>query len=167
MGLAVTKSGDLLVSDLELQRIWRVPGQGGEPVPLAEVPAPRGVCRDPEGHLLVVSHGKEGQLLRVSAEGQVTTVVAGRPFEFPHDVATAADGTIYVSDGYAKAIWKVRKGAKPEKWISGTALVNPVGLTWLGDDLLVADPPTKAVFRIDAAGRIAPFIEERVKVRTR
>ena len=158
MGIAVTKSGDLLVSDLELQRIWRVPSQGGEPVVLAEVLAPRGVCLDQEGQLLVVSHGKEGQLLRVSEQGQVTTVVAGRPFEFPHDVAVAADGAIYVSDGYAKAIWTIRKGAKPEKWVSGAPFVNPVGLAWRGTDLLVVDPRANAVFRIDTSGKVSPFI---------
>jgi hypothetical protein len=161
MGIAATKSGDLLVSDLELQRIWRVPASGGEPVALAEVPAPRGVCLDLEGQLLVVSHGKDGQLLRVAADGQVTTVVAGRPFEFPHDVAVAADGTIHVSDGYAKAIWTIRKGAKPEKWVSGAPLVNPIGLAWRGTDLLVVDPRANAVFRIDAAGKISPLIEGR------
>jgi len=161
MGIAVTKSGELLVSDLELQRIWRVPGQGGEPAPLADVPAPRGVCLDPAGNLLVVSHGKDGQVLRVTAEGQVTTVVAGRPFEFPHDVAAAADGTIYVSDGYAKAIWSIRKGAKPQKWVAGSPLANPVGLTWRGDDLLIADPRASAVFLIDSAGKVSPFIEGR------
>jgi len=157
MGIAVTKSGELWVSDLELHRIWKVPGGGGKPEVLAEVPAPRGVCLGPDGRLLVVSHGKESQLVRVAADGKVEPVVEGRPFEFPHDVAVSADGTAYVSDGYAKAIWKVPAGAKPEKWVSGDPFVNPVGLTMRGENLLVVDPRANAVFQIDASGKITPI----------
>jgi len=157
MGIAVTKSGDLLVSDLELHRIWKVPDGGGNPEVLAEVPAPRGVCLDNDGQLLVVSHGKESQLVRVGTDGKVETVVEGRPFQFPHDVVLTSDGTAYVSDGYAKAIWKVSAGAKPEKWVSGDPLVNPIGLTLRGDDLLVVDPRANAVFEIDSAGKITPI----------
>ncbi|MCH5374978.1 MAG: hypothetical protein JJ992_13460 [Planctomycetes bacterium] len=156
MGIAVNQAGDLLVSDLELHRIWKVPAKGGKPEVLAEVPAPRGVCLDQDGGLLVVSHGKDSQLVRVRADGKVDVVVQGRPFQFPHDVTVAADGTAYVSDGYAKAIWKVAKGAKPVQLVSGDPLVNPVGLTFRGADLLVVDPRADAVFQIDSSGKIAP-----------
>jgi sugar lactone lactonase YvrE len=158
MGIAVTEAGDLLVSDLELHRIWKVPGKGGRPELLAEVPAPRGVCLDRDGRLLVVSHGKDGPLLRVASDGRITTVVGGRPFEFPHDVAIDPDGTIYVSDGYAKAVWRIREAGKHEKWVSGAPLMNPVGLSWTKDGLLVADPRANAVFAIDATGKVTRVV---------
>jgi len=152
MGIAVDSKGQLLVADLELHRIWKVPHQGGKPELLAEVPAPRGVCIDDEDNLWVVSHGKD-QVVRVSPDGKVTAVVTGRPFQFPHTIALGNDRTAYVCDGYAKAVWKVPPGGKPTKWLSGEPLVNPVGLAQRGDGLLVVDPRANAIFEIDATGK--------------
>jgi len=152
MGIAVDSKGQLLVADLELHRIWKVPAQGGKPEQLAEVQAPRGVCIDDDDNLWVVSHGKD-QIVRVSPSGEVETVVKGRPFQFPHTIVVGKDKTAYVCDGYAKAIWKVPLGGKPAKWVSGEPLVNPVGLARHGDGLLVVDPRANAVFEIDAAGK--------------
>ena len=44
---------------------------------------------------------------------------------------------------------------KPEKWAAGEPLVNPVGLDWRDDNLLVVDPRAKGVFQIDADGKIS------------
>ncbi|MBC8869010.1 MAG: NHL repeat-containing protein [Planctomycetes bacterium] len=152
MGIAVDSKGQLLVSDLELHRIWKVPGEGGKPALLAEVPAPRGVCIDGDDNLWVVSHGKD-QVVRVSPDGKVEAIVEGRPFQFPHTIVLDQDKTAYVCDGYARAIWKVPQGGKPTKWISGEPLVNPVGLARHHDGLLVVDPRANAVFEIDATGK--------------
>jgi hypothetical protein len=59
-----------------------------------------------------------------------------------------------VSDGYARAIWKIPPGGKPEKWVSGEPLANPVGLAWLGEDLLVVDSRANAIFRIRPNGEM-------------
>lgn len=152
MGIAVDSKGQLLVADLELHRIWKVPAQGGKPEQLAEVQAPRGVCIDDDDNLWVVSHGKD-QIVRVSPDGKVTAVVTGRPFQFPHTIALAKDKTAYVCDGYAKAVWKVPPDGKPTKWVSGEPLVNPVGLAQRGDGLLVVDPRANAIFEIDPTGK--------------
>lgn len=152
MGIAVGSKGQLLVADLELHRIWRVPAEGGKPEELAEVQAPRGLCIDNDDNLWVISHGKN-QIVRVSPSGEVETVVEGRPFQFPHTIVLAEDKTAYVCDGYAKAIWKVPPGGKPTKWVSGDPLVNPVGLARRGDGLLVVDPRANAVFETDASGK--------------
>ena len=74
--------------------------------------------------------------------------MSGRPFEFPHTVAVDKDGVAYVCDGYAKTIWKIASGGKPEKWVTGDPLVNPVGMALDGSDVLVVDPRANAVFRI-------------------
>lgn len=152
MGIGVNKAGDLLVADLEIHRIFKVPAVGGKPSVFAEVPAPRAVTIDKEDRLWVVSHGKD-QLLRSDAEGKLEAVVSGRVFEFPSAVVVDDEGTAYVCDTYAKAIWKVPPGKQPEKWLAGEPLVSPVGLARSGTDLLVADPRAKAVFRVDAAGK--------------
>jgi hypothetical protein len=154
MSIAVDRQGQLLVADLELHRIWKVAAGGGKPELFAEVPAPRGVCIDTEDRLWVVSHGKD-QLIRLDAAGKSETVVAGRPFQFPHNVVVGQDGAAYVTDGYAKAVWKVPPDGKPEKLVSGPPLVNPVGLAWRGDKLLVADPQANAIFELTTDGKLA------------
>ena len=154
MSIAVNSKGELLVADLELHRIWKVPAAGGKPEQLAEVQAPRGLAVDSEDKLWVVSHGKD-QVVRVSPDGKSETVVEGRPFLFPHNIVLGADKTAYVTDGYSKAVWKVPPGGKPEKWVSGDPLVNPVGLAWRKQNLLVVDPRANAVLEITPDGKIA------------
>ncbi|HEV3006416.1 MAG TPA: NHL repeat-containing protein, partial [Pirellulales bacterium] len=102
MGIVVNQAGDILVSDQELQRIWKVPASGGAAETYVEVPAPRGICIDGEERLWVVS-GREdkGSLVRVSADKQIEVIVSGREFKFPLNVAVDGDGAAFVSDGYA------------------------------------------------------------------
>ena len=151
VSIAVNKAGDIFVADLEIHRIWKVPAAGGQPVEFAQVQAPRALAMDAEDRLWIVSHGKD-QLLRAGADGKLETVVSGRPMEFPSAVAIDAVGVPYVCDTYAKAVWKVTAG-KPAKWLSGEPLVSPVGMTWLGPDLVIADPRAKAVIRVNPEGQ--------------
>lgn len=157
MSIVVDSDGNLLVADLELHRIWKVPSEGGEPQEFAVVPAPRGLAIDKQNRVWVVSHGKN-QLLRLSADGkQVETIVKGRAFQFPHNVVLDKENTAYISDGYAKTIWKVGPAGKPEKWISGEPFVNPVGLAWQGDNLLIVDPRANNIFVADKEGNVQPL----------
>jgi sugar lactone lactonase YvrE len=154
MSIAALKSGDLLVADLELHRVFKVPAAGGQPSVLAEVQAPRALTIDKDDRAWIVSHGKD-QVLRCAADGKLEVAVAGRPFDFPSAIVVADDGTAYVCDTYAKAVWKVPPGKPPEKFVTGEPLVSPVGMTRSGPDLLVADPRAKGVIRIDPTGKAA------------
>lgn len=156
MGIVVTADGDLLVSDLEVHRIWKVTLSGDKPDTdvYAEVAAPSGVCLDADGRLWVVSRGTNA-LYRVGTDKKVDVVVSGRAFEFPHAVVVDSDGTAFISDGYAKAIWRLPAEGKPKQWVTGDPLVNPVGLAWQNDNLLVVDPRAKAVFQVDRDGKIS------------
>jgi outer membrane protein assembly factor BamB len=156
MAIAVAKSGDLVVADLELHCLWKVPAAGGTAIKLKEVPAPRGVAIDSDERVWIVSHGSD-QVLRLNQDGSIETIVKGRPFQFPHQIVVADDNTAFVTDGYAKTVWKIVAGAEPQKLCAGEPLVNPVGLARRGDRLLVADPRAKAVFQIDATGKIEPL----------
>ena len=160
MGIAATSDGSLLVSDLETHRIWKVPAAGGEPSEFAVIAAPRGIALDGDENLWVVSHSKT-PLVRISPEGEIEPVLKERVFEFQHEVRLSNDAaTAYVSDGYAKAIWKVDTAAgKAEKWISGEPLDNPVGLAWKGESLLIVDPRAKAVFEADKEGKLTPVLK--------
>lgn len=151
MGIAVDAEGNLLVSDLETHRILKIPKQGGPAQQFAAVPAPRGLFYDSQKQLWVISGRK---LVRIGAGGEQKTIVDDGVFLYPHTVAVSDEGTAYVCDGYAKAVWKIAAGQKPEKWVSGSPLDNPVGIELHQGKLFVADPRAKAVFEIDSAGKL-------------
>jgi len=157
MSIVVARDGTLLVADLELHQIWKVPTAGGEPMKFAAVTGPRGLAVDTEDRVWAVSQG-ENQLLQISADGAVEPVVRGHPFQFPHNVAVDSQGVAYVSDGYGKTIWKVSAGGEPQSWVTGEPLMNPVGLSWRGDDLLVVDPRARAVFAVNAEGALTTVV---------
>ncbi|WP_339682213.1 hypothetical protein [Gimesia maris] len=158
MDVVVLKNGDLLVSDLELHQIWKVPAAGGKPTLFAKVEAPRGLALDQAENLWVVS-GTADQLLKVSPDGKVSVVVKGRPFNFPHDVVVLDDGSAIVSDGYEKALWKVAADGTTEKWVSGEPFINPVGITRQGQNILVADPHAKTVFSVDPEKNVSDLLK--------
>jgi hypothetical protein len=161
MAIVVDSKGNILVADLEAHVIWKLSPQGGAPVKFADVPAPCGMAISDKDELWVVSRSKR-QLFKVSPEGKVEAVVTDRPFQFPNDVALDGKGTVYVSDGYAKTIWKLAGGGKPESWIADKGLVNPVGLAWHDGSLLIADPnpqsKTGQVYKADATGKLSPLV---------
>jgi sugar lactone lactonase YvrE len=154
MDLAVDPEGNIFVTDLELKWLWKIPPSGGAEK-FAEVDAPRGIAIDADKTLWVVNHGKN-QLLKVTPEGQIAVAVEGRPWQFPHEVALDQNKTAYVTDGYGKSVWKVPLGGKPEKLVEGEPLVNPVGLTWQGETLIVTDPRAKGLFALDSSGKLSP-----------
>ncbi|GDY08968.1 lipoprotein [Planctomycetia bacterium] len=154
MDLVVDPDNNIFVTDLELKWIWKIPAAGGKAEKFAEVEAPRGITIDADRNLWVINHGKN-QLLRVTPDAKVEVVVEGRPWGFPHEVELDKDKTAFVTDGYGKCVWKVPLGGKPEKLASGEPLVNPVGLTWQGETLLVIDPRAKGMFAIDSTGKLA------------
>ncbi len=154
MALAVAKDGTIYASDIEIQRIVKIPAEGGEPSEVAELAATRGLTIDTEGRLIAVCHGKNA-VIRLSADGKEREVlVEGRPFQFSHHVVLGPSGEAYIADGYAKTIWKVEGKAAPVALIAGEPLKNPVGLAWQGTDLLIVDPHVKAVLRRTAEGKL-------------
>lgn len=156
--IAFDPSGDLFVSDLETQRVWRVPAAGGEPKEVARLAAPRGLFVDAAGRLWAVAASGEQPLVRIAADGTIEPVVKERVFEFPHDVVVADDGTAYVSDNYARAIWKVAADGTATKWVTGEPLKGPVGLSIRAGKILVADPQAKTIWEADGEGKLTAVL---------
>lgn len=154
VSLAVARTGEIYVADAESHQILKVPAAGGKPAILAEVTAPRGVALDAEGNLWVVTL-RENALVKVSPDGKVTPVVKERLFGFANGLALDDQGTLYVSDGYGAAIWKVTASGEAKKWVSGAPLVGPCGIQWQKDRLLVADPKAKAVFNVTSDAKVS------------
>lgn len=158
MAIAVAKDGTIFVADLELHRIFKVPHKGGKAELFAAAESPRGLAFDPDGNLIVVSTTND-QILKVDSEGNVTTLVPGRPFNLPHNIAITNDGTMFVTDGYGKCVWKIGADLKPAKLFEGGPLSNPVGLSLAGDKLIVTDPRAEGarVFELDFDGNVTPI----------
>lgn len=162
MAIAVDSKGNIFVADLEVHWIWKLAPSGGAPQRFAEVAAPHGMTIDGKDRLWVVSGSKDYQLVRLSPDAKLEVIVAGHPFQYPNDVALDPQGTAYVSDGYGKTIWKIEGAGKPQSWISGGPLVNPVGLAWHTGHLLIADPNPKTntghIYQADSAGKLTPLV---------
>jgi hypothetical protein len=141
------------VTDLELARVWKFPIAGGEPQEVAVVAGPRGVDVDAEGNVWILSP-QQPQLRKVAADKTETVVHQGLTFEFPQEVLVGKDGSAYVSDGYAKCIWKVGADGQAAKWATHEKFSNPVGMGWAGDDLLLIDSRAPGLFRITPAGEV-------------
>lgn len=158
MAITVAKDGAIYASDIEIQRIVKVPSAGGEPEIITELAAVRGLTMDGEGRLIAVCHGKDA-VIQISADGKERKVlVEGRPFNFSHHVVLGASGEMYIADGYAKTIWKVEPtGGAPSEFLKGEPLKNPVGVAMRGDELLIADPHVKAILRRTADGKLEPL----------
>jgi hypothetical protein len=74
----------------------------------------------------------------------------------PHNIALDKDQNAYVCDNYGETVWKIGADSKPQKWISGKPLVKPVGISFAGGRLLIADPHAKMVFEASLDGKLAP-----------
>lgn len=157
MAIAVNQQGELFVADLETQRIWQVPSEGGEPKEFAVIAGVRGLAFDSKDQLVAVTNLSD-PVVRFSPDGKKEVLVQGRPFQFPHHVAVDEEDVLYIADNYASAIWKVAPGSQPAKFVEGKPLAKPVGVAWQGKTLLVADPHAQQVFRIDADGKVKPLV---------
>lgn len=149
---------NIIVSDLETQRLWTVPKTGGKPQELCVLAGVRGLAHDATGRLICVTTLAD-PVRRVAAQGQLETILAGRPFSLPHHCAIVKND-IFVADNYAGTIWKVAltQDAKPEAFAKGAPLQKPVGLCRYKQGFLVADPHAKQIFVIDEQGQVAPLI---------
>lgn len=150
-GVLVDDSGDLLAVDRVTQRLRRVKA-GGEVIDVVEVRAPRAILKDKEGALLVLT---DNNILKI-IDGGATPLLSSPPFEFPHDAVLHPNGNLYVSDGYARAIWQVTPDGSVSAFVQGEPLVSPQGMAVDGEgNLLVADAHAQTVFQITPQGKIS------------
>ncbi len=156
--LSLDANGRLFIADLETRFVYGVPATGGQPELFSKTSV-RGLHHAADGTLWGVTPSADA-LIKFSETGEATTVAGERPFQFPHNVVVDSEGVAYVSDGYAKGIWKIAPGGKPEVLFSGEPLQNPVGLVLGGEKLFIADSHAKQIFALDIMSKeIQPLVK--------
>ncbi|MFQ5791985.1 MAG: NHL repeat-containing protein [Acidobacteriota bacterium] len=149
-GIAVERSGDILAVDRVTQRLRRV-SPDGKVSDVADIRAPRAICFDSKGGIVVLT---DRNLMKITDAG-AEPILDAPPFEFPHDVVLHPDGHYYVTDGYARAIWRISDKGEVTALVKGEPLVSPQGLAVDGKgNLLVADAHARAVFQVTLKGEI-------------
>ena len=153
-GIAIDPSGGILAVDRVTQRLRRVGADSIED--LATIRAPRAILAESDGSLHVLT---DRNVLRME-NGDGQPLVQSSPFEFPHDFARAPDGGFFVTDGYARCIWKISPEGRVSVHARGEPLVSPQGIAVTADgDLLVADAHARTIFRVSGSGEILPLGE--------
>ncbi|MDE2711069.1 MAG: hypothetical protein F4Z74_09625 [Acidobacteria bacterium] len=151
-GIAVDSSGDILAVDRVTQRLRRVRPDSIEDV--ATIRAPRAILAEGDGSLHVLT---DRNVLRMEG-GDGEPLVQSPPFEFPHDFVRAPDGGFFVSDGYARCIWKISPEGRVSVHAGGDPFISPQGMALSAEgDLLVADAHARTVFRVSGGGRVLPL----------
>jgi sugar lactone lactonase YvrE len=149
-GIAVEPSGDILAVDRVTHRLRRVKA-GGKVEDVADIKAPRAILFDKAGAIVVLT---DKTLMKVSGN-TATAIVSTTPFEFPHDAVLHENGSYYVTDGYAHAIWQVAPDGKVSALVQGDPLKSPQGLALDGKgNLLVADARARSIFQITLKGEV-------------
>jgi hypothetical protein len=82
-------------------------------------------------------------------------VLAGVPAGFPHGIAVASDGTVYVPDRFRDAIWTVPPGMPAELSLVPS---SPDGLALDADErLFIAHRQDNRITRFEGEGALTPF----------
>lgn len=154
-GLARFDDESVLVADLRsgFGVLFRVT-LDGEVTEFADIDSPKGIAVDGDG-FVVVSHGARA-IFRVSRTGRISTLAAGPPLDFPHDVVSDGNGGFVVTDGYASALFRVSAAGEISVLAQGPPLVNPQGIVRDEDgSYVVVDPQAGAVFRVASSGEVS------------
>ncbi|MEP3478639.1 MAG: NHL repeat-containing protein [Fuerstiella sp.] len=159
MAIAVATDGTIYVADTELHRIWKTPAAGSAaPEEFAVINSPRGLTFDAEGNLVVLSvSSANGQIQKVTSDGKIEPFVKGHPFNFPHNIVHATDGSFFVTDNYDHCVWKIKPDGSRQKFKAGAPFDRPVGLCLSGENLLVTDPHLKTIFQLTQTGEFSVF----------
>jgi len=105
---------------------------------------------------------RNGRIIVVERSGlavvdpETSSVVDRHPIpegRFLNDIAVGPDGSAYVSDSGARAVYRVPPGGTAERWLDLADHGNPNGLAISGDRLLIGVNPAHVILAVDLADR--------------
>lgn len=128
-GIAIDKTGNVYVSMIVLDQIWKIDRDGAQSVlTTIDVPGegPAGLAVTPAGTLyaavpaLNLETGETDPahrgVYRVRRDGSHERLPGTGAMDFPNDVKLDKRGTVYATDTAGGAVWRVGRGGSAELW---------------------------------------------------
>lgn len=127
----VDRFGNLYVSMSPLRQIWKLNPDGSfEEIVAAFALEPglfgvSGLRIDPRGDLYVAVSSTLPEMNGVwliGSDGEKERIAGSGSIALPNDVAISTDGTLYITDSAAGAVWRYAPGGQAEMWVQHEAL---------------------------------------------
>ncbi len=134
-GIAVDKTGNVYVSMILLDQIWKIDPSGDRSI-FAEfgIPGtgPAGLAMDAAGNLFVAASGLDlatgvtdpaaRGVYRIDRDGTIERLPGTEAIVFANDVALDKRGNVYATDSARGQVWRIARGDAAELWAEGPLL---------------------------------------------
>ena len=148
-GVAVDAGGNVFVSDLVFQRVFKIAPNGTKTGVGGELAVPQAVAVDGAGNVYVADSGAAA-IFKITPGGVQTTVGTG--FSFPNGIALDGQGNLFVSDPFIDEVVKVPPTGKQTTIGSGYNTPADVAVDSAGN-VYVADTFNQTVFKVTPGGK--------------
>jgi sugar lactone lactonase YvrE len=126
-GIAIDKTGNVYVSMIELDQIWKIDRSGSRSIvsEFAAGSGPAGLAVDPTGTVYVAVSAFDpatGQppalkgVYRVARDGTNEHLPGTEVIAFPNDVTLDEQGNVYATDTAGGAVWRISKDGSVAIW---------------------------------------------------
>jgi large repetitive protein len=147
-GVAVDAAGNVFVTDIGLQEVFKVTPGGVQTTVGSGLLVPEGVAVDGAGNVYITD-SQSAAVFKVTPGGTQTTVGSG--WSYPSGIAVDGAGNAYISDPFIDEVVKVTPGGK--QTTVGGGYNTPAGVAVDAEDnVYVADTYNAAVFKITPSG---------------
>jgi streptogramin lyase len=149
LGVAVDGAGNVYVSDIGLQEVFKVTPSGTQTTVGSGLDVPQSVAVDGAGNVYIAD-SQYPAVFKVTPGGTQTMVGSG--FDWPSGVAVDGAGNVYVSDPFVDAVFKITPSGK--QTTVGGGYNTPAGVAVdASGNLYVADTYNAAVYKITSEGK--------------
>lgn len=146
-GVAVDAGGNVFITDLDSQKVFKVTPGGAKTVVGSGFGVPQAVAVDGAGNLYVADSFASA-VYKVTPRGVQTTIGTG--FSYPIGVAVDGAGNVYVADPFADAVFKVPPTGTEAMVGGGFNTPQGVAVDAVGN-VYVADTYNQVVYKITPA----------------
>src|ERR1700735_5305166 len=147
-GVAVDAAGNVFVTDIALQEVFKVTPAGTETTVGSGLDVPEGVAVDGAGNVYITDSQFPG-LFKVTPDGVQTTV--GHGFSYPSGIAVDGSSNVYVSDPFIPAVFKITPAGKQTTVGGGYNTPDGVAVDAAGN-IYITDTGTDSVVEVTPAG---------------
>ena len=147
-GVAVDAAGDVFVTDLDLQEVFKITPKGTQTTIGSGFEVPEGVAVDGAGNAYITD-SEAAQVFKVTQGGVQTTVGSG--FSYPSGVAVDGSGNVYVTDPFNDQLTEITPSGTQTSLGSGFHSPGGVAVDAAGN-VYVANTYGEQVLKITPGG---------------